>query len=82
MSPPTRLLASETRSDGHVFLLYAPDFRSVEDYILKTAAISNRAEVCTRAGVPMDSDNHKDTFIRMRQWVFICAAVRASKEPQ
>lgn len=80
MSPPTRLLASETRSDGHVFLLYAPDFRSVEDYILKTAAISDRAEVCARAGVPMDANDHKDTFIRMREWVFICAAVKASKE--
>lgn len=82
MSPPTRLLASETRADGHIFLLYGADFRSVEAYILKTAAISDRAEVCARAGVPMDSDNAKDTFIRMREWVFICAAVKASKEPQ
>lgn len=82
MSLPTRLLAAETISGGHVFLLYAPDFQAAEAYILKTAAISTRAEVCARAGVPLDSDNTRDTFIRIREWAFICAAVKASKEPQ
>lgn len=80
MPPPTRLLASETRSDGHVFLLYAPDFRSVEDYILNTAKLSSRAAVCARAGIDLDNKNPADVFTRMREWSFICAAVKESKK--
>lgn len=80
MSQPMRLLATEIRTDGRIFALYAPSFKAVEDYILNTAKLSSRAAVCTRAGIDPDSKNPADVFTRMREWSFICAAVKESKK--